>query len=220
LEVFAIFTAFGLAASAGLNAYIPLLVLSLLAKFTPLIQLSTPWQNVMESWWVIGLLILLTIVEFFADKFPVVNHINDIVMTFIRPIAGAIVFAAVTSHSIVKVNPIFAAILGILMAGSVHAVKAGVVRPVVTAATGTAGNIPVSMAEDGICTVMSVTAIIMPILVVVLMIGLILLTVFIVKKMIRKRKQKAEEAKLKKMKRNLDEDESVDKVEVENDQGK
>lgn len=215
MAVFSIFTAFGLAASAGLNAYIPLLVVALLSKFTSLIELSDPWAHVMESWWVIGLLILLTIIEFFADKFPVVNHINDIVMTFIRPIAGAIVFAAVTSHSIIKIDPIFAAILGILMAASVHAVKAGVVRPTVTAATGTTGNVPVSMAEDGVCTVMSVTSIIMPILVVVLMLGLILLTVFIVRKMIRKKKQKAEAARLQKMQRNPEQDESVNKVEVE-----
>lgn len=215
MAIFSIFTAFGLAASAGLNAYIPLLVVALLSKYTSLIKLSDPWANVMESWWIIGLLILLTIIEFFADKFPVVNHINDIVMTFIRPTAGAIVFAAVTSHSIIKINPIFAAMLGILMAASVHAVKAGVVRPTVSAATGTAGNVPVSMAEDGVCTVLSVTSIIMPILVVVLILGLILLTVFIVKKMLRKKKQKAEEARLRQLERNLKEGESVNKVEVE-----
>lgn len=215
MAILSIFTAFGLAASAGLNAYIPLLVVALLSKYTSLIELSDPWANVMESWWIIGLLILLTVIEFFADKFPVVNHINDIVMTFIRPTAGAIVFAAVTSHSIIKINPIFAAMLGILMAASVHAVKAGVVRPTVSAATGTAGNVPVSMAEDGVCTVLSVTSIIMPILVVVLILGLILLTVFIVKKMLRKKKQKAEEAKLRQLERNLKEGESVNKVEVE-----
>lgn len=199
MEAFAIFSAFGLAASAGLNAYIPLLAISLLAKFTTLIELSGPWKTVMESWWVIGLLILLTIIEFFADKFPVVNHVNDVIMTFIRPIAGAIAFAAVTSHSIVKISPVFAAILGILLAGSVHVVKAVVVRPVVTAATGTAGNIPVSMAEDGISTVLSVTSIIMPILGVVLFLGSILLAVFVVRKMIQKRKEKLEAAKLKKL---------------------
>lgn len=220
LEAFAIFSAFGLAASAGLNAYIPLLVVSLLAKYTTLIELSGTWKTVMESWWVIGLLILLTIVEFFADKFPVVNHINDVIMTFIRPIAGAIVFAAVTSHSIVKVSPVFAAILGILVAGSVHAVKAGVVRPVVSATTGTAGNIPVSMAEDGISTVLSVTAIIMPLLGVVLFLGLILVTIFLVKKMVQKRREKAEAARLKKLQRNLENQESVNKVEVDYEHGK
>src|SRR4030066_1904876 len=90
-----IFTAFGLSASAGLNAYIPLLVVALLGKFTDLITLSTPWDT-LESWWVIGVLVVLSGVEFFADKIPAVNHINDIIQTIIRPVAGAIVFAAST----------------------------------------------------------------------------------------------------------------------------
>jgi uncharacterized membrane protein len=70
-----IFSAFGLSASAGLNAYIPLLVVALLGKFTNLITLSSPW-NTLESWWVIGVLVMLSIVEFFADKVPAINHPN------------------------------------------------------------------------------------------------------------------------------------------------
>ena len=38
-----IFSAFGLSASAGLNAYIPLLVVAILARSTHLITLSSPW---------------------------------------------------------------------------------------------------------------------------------------------------------------------------------
>ena len=60
-----IFTAFGLSASAGLNAYIPLLVVAVIAKFTDLITLSQPWDT-LESWWVIGLLVVLSLIEFFA----------------------------------------------------------------------------------------------------------------------------------------------------------
>ena len=37
-----IFSAFGLSASAGLNAYIPLLVVALIARFSDLIQLNQP----------------------------------------------------------------------------------------------------------------------------------------------------------------------------------
>ena len=48
-----IFSAFGLSASAGLNAYIPLLVIALLSRFTDLIKLSSPWDT-LESWWIIG----------------------------------------------------------------------------------------------------------------------------------------------------------------------
>jgi hypothetical protein len=77
-----IFSAFGLSASAGLNAYIPLLVIALLARFTDLVKLSSPW-NTLESWWIIGLLVLLSLIEFFADKVPAVNHINDIIQTLV-----------------------------------------------------------------------------------------------------------------------------------------
>ena len=85
--------AFGLSASAGLNAYIPLLVVSLLAKFTNLITLSKPW-DALTSWWTIGVLTVLVLVEAIADKVPAVDHVNDAIQTFIRPTAGAIVFAA------------------------------------------------------------------------------------------------------------------------------
>ena len=88
-----VFSAFGLSASAGLNAYIPLLTVALLARFTNLIKLNSPWDT-LTSPWVIGLLVVLLLVEIFADKAPVVNHINDAVQTFVRPAAGAIVFAA------------------------------------------------------------------------------------------------------------------------------
>ena len=88
-----IFTAFGLSASAGLNAYIPLLLVGLLARYTDLINLSKPWDT-LASPWIILMLCLLVIVEMVADKVPAVNHVNDLIQTLIRPAAGAIAFAA------------------------------------------------------------------------------------------------------------------------------
>jgi len=158
-----IFSAFGLSASAGLNAYIPLLVVALLARFTNLIKLSHPW-DALTSWWVIGLLVVLSVIEFFADKFPAVNHVNDIVQTFVRPAAGAIVFAA-SAKVISDVHPILALGAGILIAGSVHVVKAAAVRPAVTATTGGAGNIPVSILEDVISTILSILSVVIPALI-------------------------------------------------------
>ena len=163
-----VFTAFGLAASAGLNAYLPLLVVSLLAKFTDLIQLSKPWDT-LESWWVIGILVVLSGVEFFADKIPAVNHVNDLIQTFVRPAAGAILFAA-SAKVVTDMSPVFAAVMGILVAGSVHAVKSAAVRPAITATTGGAGNIPVSILEDVSSTVFSIIAVVIPALVVAVII--------------------------------------------------
>lgn len=170
-----ILTAFGLSASAGLNAYIPLLVVSLLARFTGLFQLSEPW-TALESWWTIGILFLLASVEFFADKIPAVNHINDIVQTFVRPTAGAILFAASTSV-VSDLQPVFALILGLFVAGSVHAVKTAAVRPAVTATTGGAANVPVSVAEDVVSTLLSIIAAVMPVIIATIM---VLLTAWIV----------------------------------------
>jgi hypothetical protein len=170
-----ILTAFGLSASAGLNAYIPLLVVALLGRFTNLIKLTPPWDT-LESWWIIGLLVVLSFIEFFADKIPAVNHINDVIQTFIRPAAGAIVFAA-SAQVITNMHPVLALTMGLLIAGGVHAVKAVGVRPMVTATTAGAGNIPVSMAEDLVSTLLSIVAVVVPIIIAVV---LILLTSWVV----------------------------------------
>lgn len=168
MEVLGIFSAFGLSASAGLNAYIPLLVVALLARFTNLLKLSEPWDAI-TSWWIIGLLVILTIIEFFADKFPAVNHINDLIQSFIRPAAGAIVFAA-SAHILTDISPVLSLACGLLVSGGVHAVKSLAIRPAVTATTAGAGNVPVSIAEDVISTLVSVLSVIVPIFVAVLLI--------------------------------------------------
>ncbi len=158
-----IFTAFGLSASAGLNAYIPLLLIGLLGHYTNLINLNSPWDTLSNPW-IILMLCGLVIVEMLADKIPAVNHLNDLVQTLIRPAAGAIAFAA-SANVVTDVSPVLALAAGLLVAGTVHVAKAGAVRPMVTATTGGAGNIPVSIAEDIISTVLSILAIVLPILI-------------------------------------------------------
>jgi len=170
-----ILAAFGLSASAGLNAYIPLLVVSILARFTDVIQLSEPW-NAMESWWIIGVLIVLSLVEFFADKIPAVNHINDAIQTFIRPTAGAVLFAA-SANVITEIHPILSLAAGLLVAGSVHVVKSAAVRPAITATTAGLGDIPVSILEDVISTALSVLSVLLP---VVVGIVLVLMAIWII----------------------------------------
>lgn len=163
-----VFSGFGLSASAGLNAYIPLLVTALLAKFTNLIHLEEPW-DALTSWWIIGLLIVLTLIEFFMDKIPMVNHFNDAVQSIVRPAAGAIVFAAST-NIVTDIHPVLALALGLLVAGSVNLVKSAAVRPAVSASTGGTGNIPVSFVEDVTSTGVSVLSIVLPIAVAVVLI--------------------------------------------------
>lgn len=156
-----VFSGFGLSASAGLNAYIPLLVTALLAKFTNLIQLDEPW-DALTSGWIIGLLIVLTMIEFFLDKVPAVNHFNDVVQSLVRPTAGAIVFAA-SANVITDIHPVLALALGLLIAGSVNLVKTAAVRPAISATTAGVGNVPVSFMEDATSTGVSILSIVVPI---------------------------------------------------------
>lgn len=158
-----IFSAFGLSASAGLNAYIPLLTITLLARYTNLVRLASPWDTLTNPW-VIGLLVLLLSIEFFADKVPAVNHVNDLLQTFVRPVAGAVVFAA-SAKVFTEIHPVLAMASGLLVAGGVHAVKSAAVRPAVTATTAGAGNVPVSILEDMISTILSILSIVIPVLI-------------------------------------------------------
>ncbi len=103
-------------------------------------------------------------VEFFADKFPAINHANDAIQTFVRPVAGAIVFAA-SANVITEVHPVLALGAGVLVSGTVHVVKSVAVRPAITASTGGAGNVPVSMAEDVTALVISILAFVVPVLI-------------------------------------------------------
>jgi Domain of unknown function (DUF4126) len=171
-----ILSAFGLSASAGLNAYIPLLVVGLLARFTNWIKLTPPF-DLLANPWILILMGILLAVEIVADKVPAVNHINDIIQSFIRPVAGAIVFAAST-HVVNGINPVLALACGLLVAGSIHTVKAAAIRPAVTATTGGTANIPVSIAEDVVSTTVSILSIVVPVLVGVLLITLVALIIW------------------------------------------
>ncbi len=167
-----IFAGFGLSASAGLNAYIPLLIVALLGRFTDLIKLKSPWDTLTNEW-IIILLVVLSVIEFFADKIPLVNHVNDLIQSFVRPAAGAILFAA-SARVISDIHPVIALAAGLLIAGGVHAAKAGALRPAVTTTTGGLGNVAVSTLEDIIATGLSIVSVLIPILV-----GIILLPILV-----------------------------------------
>jgi len=182
-------TAFGLSGSAGLNAYIPLLVVALAARFPiddPFLKLSSPY-DLLSSWWVISILVILLVIEILVDKIPAVDSINDVIQTFVRPAAGAILFAGSTSV-ISDMNPILAIIAGVLVAGGVHATKT-VARPVVTATTAGTGNWAVSIIEDITAFIMSLLALVLPVLAGIFVLSFIMLIVwFFVRR--RRRKQR------------------------------
>jgi cytochrome bd-type quinol oxidase subunit 2 len=154
-----IFSAFGLSAATGLNAYLPLLIVGLIARFTDLITLKSPWDT-LENPWVLGVLGVLLLIEITVDKIPAVDTVNDAIQTVVRPAAGAILFAA-SANAISKMSPVVAMICGLLMAGGVHAAKA-TVRPVITATTAGVGNPVVSTVEDVVSGTTTLAAIFAP----------------------------------------------------------
>ena len=170
MDVFSsIIAGFGLSAPAGLNAWIPLLVASLSAKIGWL-KLNAPFDVLGETWVLVALLVLVTI-ELFVDKIPAVDTLNDIIHTFIRPVAGGILFAA-QAGAIGGLDPTVGFILGLVSAGAVHAVKA-TGRPLVTTFTGGIFNPIVSMVEDIIAAVTAVLALVVPILAALIMLVLL-----------------------------------------------
>ncbi|MBP6015698.1 MAG: DUF4126 domain-containing protein [Candidatus Promineofilum sp.] len=179
--------AFGLSGSAGLNAYIPLLLVALAARFPmgdPLVKLQAPY-DLMGSWWAIGLLAVLLVVEIVADKIPAVDTVNDGIQTFVRPAAGAILFAGST-NVISDIHPVLALGAGLLVAGGVHATKT-VARPVVTVTTAGVGNPIVSTLEDIVALVVSLLALVLPIIAAVLLLGFLIFIVIMVRRWRRRR---------------------------------
>jgi hypothetical protein len=154
-----VLAAFGLSAATGLNAYLPLLIVGLLARFTDLITLSAPW-NTLENPWVLGVLFVLLLVETVADKVPAVDSINDAIQTVVRPTAGAILFAA-SGNVISEMSPVLAMICGLVAAGGVHAVKA-TARPIITATTAGVANPVVSVMEDIVSAGTTLVAVFVP----------------------------------------------------------
>ena len=80
----AILTGIGLAAPAGLNAYIPLLVLALADRATTRVTLHAPY-DILSSNVGIAILVILLTVEVTVDKIPGVDHVNDLIQSFVTP---------------------------------------------------------------------------------------------------------------------------------------
>ncbi len=172
-------TGFGLATAAGLNAYIPLLALGLLARFTDLVALPAGWAW-LENGWVMAIVAVLLAVEVVADKVPALDTVNDTVQTFVRPTAGGIVFGSGTAAQTAAVSDpgVFAqsgkwipVVLGIVVALAVSLTKS-TVRPVANVATAGMAAPVLSTVEDVVSVVLVVLAILLPVLVLVAIVAL------------------------------------------------
>src|SRR5918997_314276 len=162
----AILTGAGRAPPAGLNAYIPLLALALADRATTRVTLHAPY-DVLSSNLGIAILIILLTVEVAVDKIPGVDHINDLIQSIVRPAAGAIAAVAATG-GVATINPAVMVLVGVVLAGSVNAVKV-TTRPAVTVGTAGILNPVVSVAEDAVAILASIVAIFLPFLVILIL---------------------------------------------------
>ena len=114
--------ALGAGWASGFNTYAALLVLGVAQAFG-LVALPHDLQ-VLGSPWVMGVVALLFVLNFFADKIPYIDSINDALHTFVRVPAGALLaFGAADQF-----GPEFAAIAGLLggtLAAGSHVAKTG-----------------------------------------------------------------------------------------------
>jgi Domain of unknown function (DUF4126) len=185
-------TGFGLATAAGLNAYIPLLALGLLSRFTDLVTLPHGWSW-LENGWVMTIVAALLVVEIVADKIPALDSINDAVQTFVRPTAGGIVFGSGTAAQTSAVTdpgafaqsgqwiPIA---IGVVTALVVSLTKS-TVRPAANVATAGMAAPVLSTIEDFTSVGLVFLAILVPVLVLVAIVAL----VWAVVRIVRRRRQ-------------------------------
>lgn len=180
-------TALGLSSSAGLRAYLPLLVLGIASHITapsgqPYLQLQ-PDLQALGSPPVLVLLGVLVLVEFAVDKVPALDHASDLVHTILRPAAGALVFAGV-QNPVSDHSQLAAAIVGGALALGVHGLKAST-RAGVSATTVGLGNPVVSLIEDVLVVAVTILAVVAPLVGFLLMVAVLFVVWRVLRRLVR-----------------------------------
>lgn len=164
-------TSLGVAAPAGFNAYLALLLVGLGARAN-WVTLNAPY-DFLQNTTVLAILAVLLTVEIVADKVPAMDNINDLVGTVVRPVSGALLFAG-TNQIITDELPLLSLLAGGAAAGGLHAFKAGT-RPVWTVSTAGMANPVVSVFEDlvvGSTVILAMLAPVVAIVVLLIVLGL------------------------------------------------
>ncbi len=156
----------GLAACAGLRAFLPLFVVALAGKLE-LVTLSDSFAW-LASWPALIVFGAAVVAEVLSDKFPIVDNLLDSVQLFVKPIAGALVAATVVEDWAPLYVTVVAVIGGGSAAGLVHVVKAKV-RLVSSATTAGFGNPVLSVSEDVGALAGSLGSILVPQLVILIL---------------------------------------------------
>jgi len=152
---------------------VPPLVMGLLGRFDVIsLRSGLDWMESTPALVVFGTALVL---ELLADKIPAVDHALDAAATFVKPAAGALVFAAALTDLPPLWTVVVSLIVGGATAGGVHVAKSGL-RLASTGATAGIANPILSIAEDAISLLGTLLSIFVPILVIILLIvGLLVL---------------------------------------------
>lgn len=138
--------ALGTAFAAGLNVYATVATLGLLHRLH--IVTLPPSLDPLAHPAVLGVAIALYVIEFLADKIPYIDNVWDVIHTFIRPPA-----AAVLAYAAVAGVPDGWRVAAALVAGGValtsHSTKAAT-RAAVNTSPEPVSNSAVSLVEDGV----------------------------------------------------------------------
>jgi hypothetical protein len=153
-------TALGLSTAAGLNAYLPLLILGGLGRWTDLITLDPPYDALAEPVVMLAIAAIATI-DFVGDKVPAIDSVLHAIGLVVAPVSGALLALAATGSDVI--DPAIAVVLGVAAAGATHGARS-IARPASTAFSGGAGNPVLSLGEDGVSTLLSFIAVIVPVI--------------------------------------------------------
>ena len=157
--------ALGSAWTSGINLYATVTVLGLLQKFG--LTHLPGGLDVLDNWWIIGVAGFLYAVEFFADKIPYVDSVWDVIHTFIRIPAGAVMAYAATNQTDASVMTI-ATLLGGGLAFSSHGTKAAV-RATANLSPEPVSNWVLSIVEDIIAFIGTFLSVFAPFLIAIVL---------------------------------------------------
>jgi hypothetical protein len=173
--------AMGSAWVSGINLYAGVATLGLLGRFA---HLDLPGDlGVVTSWWVIGTAAGLYVIEFFADKIPLVDTTWDAIHTFIRVPAGAFLAAAAFGDFDRSIQ-VIAFLLGGGIALSSHGTKAAT-RAAINTSPEPASNIAASVAEDAVAIGSIVIAPFYPIILIATVVVAVVVSVILVPRIVR-----------------------------------
>ena len=166
---------------SGINLYAAVATLGLLSRFS---HLQLPGElEVLTSWWVIGVALALYVVEFVADKVPYIDSTWDVIHTFIRVPAGA-VLAASAFGDFDRSIQVIALLLGGGLALSSHGTKAAT-RAMLNASPEPVSNWIASIAEDIVAVLSVVASVFVPVLIFVIVGAGLVISFLVFRKILR-----------------------------------